>query len=182
MAVAWGQRRSKKRGKDGSNPLEGLRDHLGAPTDGTDLTDWLDPAEPRVTPGPEAGPSGGGKEVKRVPIAPALWGSALGRGWQRSTPDTALLRQEIDGPQAEQLEFVPCGQILQDEEDEELSPAQRRHHMFLILKVKETFPTTHAQKASLEVKKGVMSAYPEASSQESTLAERCTRTHGRTLR
>ena len=29
-----------------------------------------------------------------------------------------LLRQEIDGPQAEQLEFVPCGQILQDEEKE----------------------------------------------------------------
>ena len=24
-----------------------------------------------------------------------------------------LMRQEIDGPQAEQLEFVPCGQILQ---------------------------------------------------------------------
>ena len=27
------------------------------------------------------------------------------------------LRQEIDGPQAEQLELVPCGQILQDEDD-----------------------------------------------------------------
>lgn len=44
MAVAWGELRSKKWGKDGSNPLEGLKDHLGAPTDGTDLTDWLDPA------------------------------------------------------------------------------------------------------------------------------------------
>ena len=31
--------------------------------------------------------------------------------------------QKIDGPQAEQLEFVSCGQILQDKE-ELLSPAQ----------------------------------------------------------
>ena len=37
---------------------------------------------------------------------------------------------------------------------EELSPAQIRDHIFLILKVKETSPTTHAQKGSLEVKKG----------------------------
>ena len=27
-----------------------------------------------------------------------------------------IMRQELDGPQAEQLEFVPCGQILQDED------------------------------------------------------------------
>ena len=27
------------------------------------------------------------------------------------------LRQEIDGPQAKQLQFVPCGQILQDEDN-----------------------------------------------------------------
>ena len=37
------------------------------------------------------------------------------------------LRHEIDGPQAEQLEPVPCGQILQDKDNgrskEELSPA-----------------------------------------------------------
>ena len=36
------------------------------------------------------------------------------------------LRQETDGPQAEQLESVPCGQILQDEDEsrsrKELSP------------------------------------------------------------
>ena len=42
--------------------------------------------------------------------------------------ETLLLRQEIDGLQAEQLEFVPCGQILQDRDNsrarEELSPAQ----------------------------------------------------------
>ena len=40
------------------------------------------------------------------------------------------VRQEIDGPQAEHLEFVPCGQILQDEDnsrrEEKLSPAQVR--------------------------------------------------------
>lgn len=64
--MAWGELRSKKWGKDGSNPLEGLKDHLGTPMDGTDLTDWLDPAEPRETPGPEAGPSGEGKGVKLV--------------------------------------------------------------------------------------------------------------------
>lgn len=34
-------------------------------------------------------------------------------------------RQEIDWLQAEQLEFFPCGQMLQDEE-EKLSPAQIR--------------------------------------------------------
>ena len=37
------------------------------------------------------------------------------------------MRQEIDGSQAEQLESVPCGQILQAKDDgrskEELSPA-----------------------------------------------------------
>ena len=62
-------------------------------------------------------------------------------------------RQEIDGPQAEQLEFVSYGQILQDEEKEALSPSQIRDHVFLILKVKETFPATHAQEGSLEVKR-----------------------------
>ena len=64
------------------------------------------------------------------------------------------MKQEIDGPQAEQLEFVPCGQILQDEEEEELSPAQIRDHIFLIFKVKETFLTAHAQKGSLKARKG----------------------------
>ena len=58
------------------------------------------------------------------------------------------LRQEIDGPQAEQPEFVPCGQILQDEEEEELSPAQISDQIFLTLEVKENFLTTHAQKSS----------------------------------
>ena len=42
---------------------------------------------------------------------------------------------------------------------EGLSPAQikDRGRVFLILEVKETFPTMRAQKGSLEVKKGVMS-------------------------
>jgi len=31
------------------------------------------------------------------------------------------LRQEIDGLQAEQLEFFPCRQMLQDDEEEKLS-------------------------------------------------------------
>ena len=66
-----------------------------------------------------------------------------------------ILRQEIDGPQAEQLEFVPCGQILQDEAEEELSLPQikDRDHIFLILKVKETFSTIHVQRSSFEVKR-----------------------------
>ena len=36
------------------------------------------------------------------------------------------VRQEIDVPQPEQLEFVPCGQLLQDEE-EEPCPDKRPH-------------------------------------------------------
>ena len=38
-----------------------------------------------------------------------------------------IVRQEIDGPQSEQLEFVPCGQILQNgRREEKLSPVQIR--------------------------------------------------------
>lgn len=59
------------------------------------------------------------------------------------------LSQEIDGPQAEDR-CSPCGQILQDETEEKLSPTQIRDHTVLILQVKETFLTTHAQKGSLE--------------------------------
>ena len=72
------------------------------------------------------------------------------------------VRQEADGPQAAQLESVPCGQMLQDEEGEELSPAQikDRDHILFILDTKKTFPTIHVQKSSLEVKRGVMSTYP----------------------
>ena len=55
-----------------------------------------------------------------------------------------FLRQGRDGPQVGQLDFVLCGQILQDKDssrsEEELSPAQ--------IKDKETFATTHAQKGS----------------------------------
>ena len=40
------------------------------------------------------------------------------------------LKQEIDGPQAEQLGLVPCAQMLQDEDnsrsEEEMSTAQMR--------------------------------------------------------
>ena len=43
---------------------------------------------------------------------------------------------------------MPYGQILQYEDkskkEEKLSPAQIRDHVFLILEVKETFPTVHA--------------------------------------
>ena len=70
--------------------------------------------------------------------------------------------QKIDGTQAEQQKFVPCGQILQDEEEEKPSPAwiKDRDHVFLILEVKETFLTICEQKGSLDVKNGVMSTYP----------------------
>ena len=49
----------------------------------------------------------------------------------------------MDGSQAEELESVLCKLILHDEK-EELSPAQIKGHIFLILKVKETFLTVHA--------------------------------------
>lgn len=57
------------------------------------------------------------------------------------------------------LEFVPSGQILQDEEEEKLSPAQITDHIFLIVQVKETSLTTHLQNGSLKVIKGMMSIY-----------------------
>ena len=79
--------------------------------------------------------------------------------WVASTLWVLLfLRQEIDGPQAAQLESVPCGQILQDKDNsgsrEELSPAQIRDKEtpFLILEVKEAFLTTHTQNGSSGVK------------------------------
>ena len=60
------------------------------------------------------------------------------------------VRQEIDVPQPEQLEFVPCGQLLQDEEEE---PCPDKRHISLILKVMETFPTMPVQKGSLGIKR-----------------------------
>ena len=57
-----------------------------------------------------------------------------------------LMRQETDGPQAEQPEFVSCGQILQDKEEEKLNTVQKRDHIFLFLEVKETFLTTYVRK------------------------------------
>ena len=58
-----------------------------------------------------------------------------------------LMRQETDGPQAQQPEFVSCGQILQDEEEEKLNTVQIRDHIFLTLEVKESFLTTPVRKA-----------------------------------
>ena len=73
--------------------------------------------------------------------------------------EEVLMRQVIDGPQAEQLESVSCGQILQDKakgrSPEELHPAwvKDKPHI-LTLEVKETSPTTHAPNGSLWVKNG----------------------------
>ena len=61
--------------------------------------------------------------------------------------EKALLRQEIDGPQAEQLMSLPRG-------SRALLRLGIKDHIFLILEVKEIFLTTHVQKGSLEVKKG----------------------------
>ena len=61
-----------------------------------------------------------------------------------------MILTEAEGrciPQCEQLEFIPCGQELQNihQQDKErrLSPAhiKIRYHTFLILEVKETFLT-----------------------------------------
>ena len=58
--------------------------------------------------------------------------------------EKALLRQEIDGPQAEQLMSLPRG-------SRALLRLEIKDHIFL--KVKETVLTTHVQKGSLEVKR-----------------------------
>lgn len=69
---------------------------------------------------------------------------------------------------------------------EELSPAQMKDHIFIILHVKKTFPTTYMQKGSLEVKRGRALAHSsdvkQAAQLEFILAKRCTFTNGRTLR
>lgn len=70
------------------------------------------------------------------------------------------LKQEVDGFQAEQLQSIPCGQIIQDKDygsrKEELclSWIKDRDHIFLILYVKETSRTTHEQKGSSGVREG----------------------------
>ena len=66
------------------------------------------------------------------------------------------LRQEIDGPQAGQLELSPVDRYSKiTGMREELSTAQikDRDNIFLFLEVKKTFLTIHAQKGSLEVKR-----------------------------
>ena len=63
--------------------------------------------------------------------------------------------QETDGPSAE--EFLPCGQKLRNsgmmKEAGSCPGKEIKDHIFLILKVKHSL-TTHAQKGSVEVKKG----------------------------
>ena len=66
------------------------------------------------------------------------------------------LRQELDRPQAEGPEFLPCGQTCQSivrEESWGLS-REERDHISLLFKVRETSLTAHARKGSLEVQKG----------------------------
>ena len=41
-----------------------------------------------------------------------------------------------------------CSKVKTSRWEEETSPAQTRDHIFLTLELKETFPTTHAQKGS----------------------------------
>ena len=73
----------------------------------------------------------------------------------------------IDGHQAEQLEFVSCGQMLEDEDnnrrEEKLSPAQVRDKEYTHFSFSKNFLNINMQKCSLDVKKGVMSTYPKAS-------------------
>ena len=88
--------------------------------------------------------------VSFTPPSAVSWGSCSSHSFSLAVE--RLRRRQGLGPRAEQLELVPCGEILQDEDEEELSPAQVRDHMFLILKVKETFPTSHVQKCSSELK------------------------------
>ena len=59
------------------------------------------------------------------------------------------------GPRLNSWSSSPVDRNSKIEAREELNPAQikDRDHIFLILVVKETFPTTHAQKGSLKVKR-----------------------------
>ena len=50
------------------------------------------------------------------------------------------------------MRVCPRGPTLQAEEEEKLSLAQIRDHIFLILKVKGIFPTIHAQKGFSKVR------------------------------
>ena len=80
----------------------------------------------------------------------------------------AVLMQERDGSQGTNSRLSSWSLSPMDRYSktasarEKLSPAQikDRDHIFLILKIKDTFPTMHLQRGSLEVKKRVVSAYP----------------------
>ena len=65
--------------------------------------------------------------------------------FRQSSQNLPLVKQKIDGSQAEQLESVPWGQS-----KEELHPSgiKDRVPLFLILEVKETPRRTHSQKGS----------------------------------
>ena len=73
--------------------------------------------------------------------------------------DGEKLRQEIDGPQAEQLDFILCGRMLQNSRIQgKLSPAKIRDKRLHIPSSKSQghlpdYPTTHAQKDSFQVKR-----------------------------
>lgn len=65
------------------------------------------------------------------------------------------LRQEVGRLQAE--EFSPCGQKVHKSRmvgEAGFCPGRYEIKIFFILEVKETSPTTHVQKGSLEVQKG----------------------------
>ena len=66
---------------------------------------------------------------------------------------------------------------------EELRPVQIKHrdYIFLILEIKESFPTICAWRSSFKVK-GCNVSLPTSLLLASILATRCMRTHGRILR
>ena len=81
------------------------------------------------------------------------------------------MRQEIDGPQAEQQpEFVPCGQILQDEMEEEL--LRQKTTCFSFSRSRRPSQLHMCRKAKM----GGMPTYLPASSLKSILPKRCTHT------
>ena len=105
------------------------------------------------------------------------------------------LRQETDGSQIEQVESVPCGQILQDKDnsrkEEKLSPVQIRGKKTTCSSfLRSRRPSNYMCTGRLlrgQIGRGhhhIVSDVnlPVASSLESTLAKRCRGTHGRTLR
>ena len=114
----------------------------------------------------------------------------VGHDWSDSA--AAAVSQETDGPQAGQMEFVHCGEILKkSRREEKLSPAQIRHkrppipHSWSQGDLPDytyTVKFPGGQKGGASIHRKRYQAILWASSLESILAKTCTYTYQRMLR